>query len=87
VAEAVEVVEAASAAAAGVDLSKYRIQSKYLESRGGNKWWNHKRFSIIEGTFPGCPKSTTIAEEAAEVAGEVQYLFTELGTNHSSTHY
>jgi len=44
---------------AGVDLSKIlgRGKPKYWgRVKVGNNWRMHRRFSIIGGTYPGCPQ-------------------------------
>lgn len=40
-----------------VDLSKTMGQPKYCGVKGGNSWWNRRRFSVIGGMCPGCPQS------------------------------
>jgi len=41
----------------GVDFTKILGETKYWGTKGGNNRWQHRRFSIIGVTCPGCPQS------------------------------
>jgi len=43
----------------GVELSKILVGAlKILGATSGNNCWNHRRFTIIWGTCPGCPPTS-----------------------------